>query len=257
MSRNRQHAIYGLYLPDQPDAILYAGSWRVATLDERLRQHRHGACRTTAKMAARGGVETNDLRMRVLTYWMSGVDPNPENEVTLGLQAQGACRWNHPYAFSREDNQRGGRTGGPIGGRKMNETWGKTPKAHEARVRGGHIGNHEGKARGGRNVSREDHIRAGRIGARNQSPEAKAHGGRIGGPIGARKTNDTWGTTPEAHEARVRGGRISMSRMSDEDRIRGGHLGTCAHWHSERPKIDRLCAECARRTILAKDRQPE
>jgi len=247
--KRHQHAIYGLYLPDRPDAILYAGSWRVATLDERLRQHRNGECKTTAKMAARGGVALAALRMRVLAYWMSGVDPNPENEVTLGLQGQGWCRWNHPYAFSSEDSQRGGHIGGHIGGR---------------------MGNREGKARGGRNGSRnqprEARVRGGRTALGKRSPEQRVACARIGG----RKTAESgWHQTPEAHEAHVRGGRIGgriggliggrncsredharagrigMSKMSREDHARGGRLGNCARWHSDRPRIDRLCAECA------------
>ena len=220
----QQHAIYGLYIPDHPDAILYAGSWRVATLDKRLRQHREGKCRTTTKMAARDGVATGDLQMRVLAYWMSGVDPNPENEMTLGLQARGWCPWNSRYVFTRQDNQVGAhkqpREAKSRGARKLNETWGQTPEAHEARRR------------------------AASIGGRNQSREAKAAGGHIGGPIGGRKTQATWGKTPEAQEARRCGGRI------------GGRLTNCTRWHADRPKGDRLCAECAAKAALDNPSEP-
>lgn len=225
MNRNRQHAIYGLYLADRPDVILYAGSWRVATLDERLHQHRDGACRTTAKMAARGGVETTDLRMCVLAYWMSGIDASPENGVILDLQDRGECRWNGPYAWSTEDCRKAGR----IGGRKLAEGgWHQSPEGQEA------------------------HSRAGHIGITKMSYDDRARGGR-------RMKENGWHETPEAHEAHVRGGRIggrtTMDKMVPEQRLRfwraGGRLRACSRWHSDRPKVDRLCAECARKSNRA------
>jgi general stress protein YciG len=236
----RQHAIYGLYLWDEPDIILYAGSWRVVRLDKRLRQHRAGECRTTAKMAAKQGIDTNALRMRVLAYWMSGAEPSPEGKMIVTLQALGQCQWNHPYAMSTEDGRIGGhnttakmtpeqlsrrgRIGGRIGVRKLNQTWGKTAMAHAHRVRVGAIG--------GRNVSREDHARAGRIGGHKTQELAKTPNGSElfarTGRIGGLKMQAGWGKMPEAHEARIHGGRIA----------------SCTRWHSDRPKVDRLCMEC-------------
>ena len=61
----------------------------------------------TRKLAERNGINTRDLGMRVLQYWLSGDEPNPEGMVTKKLQAKGQCRWNYPYIFSTEDNQRG------------------------------------------------------------------------------------------------------------------------------------------------------
>lgn len=259
----RQHAIYGLYLPDEPTAILYAGSWRVATLDERLRQHREGECRTTAKMAARGGVETSDLRMRVLAYWMSGVDPNPENKIMLGLQAARQCRWNHPYALSSEDTQRGGRAGA----HKMHETWGKTPEGHAHHVRIGGITARKMVESGWHQSLKghAHHVRAGRIGGpiaaskvRELAKTSEGHamfartgrlGGLLGGPIGGRHLGESgWHETPEAHEAHIRGGRNGW-RVS-------GRIAICTRWHSDRPKIDRLCAECAAKATTVVPNSP-
>ena len=261
--KRHQHAIYGLYLPDQPDVILYAGSWRVATLDERLRQHRDGECRTTAKMAVRGGVETSDLRMRVLAYWISGADLNPEGEIVLGLQMQGQCRWNHPYAFSTEDNQRGGRIGMSKVSREDHARAGRigmSKMSREDRARGGRISmskmSREDRARGGRTSlskrSPEDRVTYARIGSLasaasgwHQSPEGQAAHIRAG-RIGGRKTAENgWHQTPEGQAAYIRAGRIGMSKMSREDHARGGRIANCARWHSDRPKVDRLCAECA------------
>jgi len=277
----RQHAIYGLYLPDQPDVILYAGSWRVATLDERLRQHREGKAPITRKMATKSGVNTGDLRMRVLDYWMSGGD-NPEGEITIVLQAKDQCRWNFPHALSTEDSRRGvctangrmspeerkqnarkgglataagwsktprghavhvrcGHIGGPIGGpigiRKTNETWGKTPEAHEHRVRIGRIGGAISGPINAAKISHEDRVRGARTANARMTPEQRQEnarkgglvGGRKGGLIGMRRMMGTWGLTLEAHDARVQ----------------AGYLRACVRWHPDRPKIDRLCAECA------------
>ena len=128
---SHQHVIYGLYLPDQVDVILYAGSWCAATVDERLRQHHAGECRTTTKMAAKQGIDPKHLRMRILVYWTSGVELSPEGKIIFALQAQGQSRWNSPHAFSTEDSRRGAR--------KLNETWGKSAAAHEMHVRNGHL----------------------------------------------------------------------------------------------------------------------
>lgn len=237
MLGQRQHAIYGLYLSAASDVVLYAGSWRVATLDERLRQHRAGECRTTAKMAARQGLDTNFLRMRVLAYWMSGVEASPEGKVILGLQARGQCRWNHPYTMSTKDCQQGAYS--------MHATWGRTDEAHEIWVRigriGGYKGNREGKARGG-------HIGGligGLIGGHLGNHEAKVQGGHIGGCRAA----EGWGRTPEAQEQRIRAGRIGSSKTFHEEHVRGAHIGNCTRWHSGRPKVDRLCAQCTANSL--------
>lgn len=70
-----------------------------------------------------------------------------------------------------------------------------------------------GRNQGRRNVESGHWARIQSLGASlgvrilNANPEAqewRSRGGRIGGPIGARKTNATWGKTPEAREARAR-----------------------------------------------------
>lgn len=241
MTKLGLHAIYGLYLPDQPGVILYVGSWCTATLDERLRQHQDGEARMTMKCAARQGIRTADLRMHILCYWMAGSEPNPEGKITRGLQARGQGRWNHPHAFSTEDSQKGGRIrmlkmsredraragriGGPIGGRKMQATWGKTPEAHEQSVRTmrklqeGYCKTPE---------AHEMHLRVGhKIQELAKTPEGRelfAQTGRIAGL----KTQAGWGKTPEAQEVRVHAGRISA------------HL----HWHVNRGIINPQCPLC-------------
>jgi hypothetical protein len=286
MSRNRQHAIYGLYLPDQPDVILYAGSWSVATLDERLRQHRDGECRTTAKIAARGGVKTDDLRMRVLAYWISGVDQNPEGEVVLGLQVQGWCRWNHPYALSTEDSRRGGR----ISGRKLADSgWHQTLEGREAHSRAARIGGRMGW----RALTREERAAIGRASLAKRTPEQRTATARSAGRASmAKRTREdrwaiaaksaTWSRSPEGREARARAGsiggrnlmasgwhqspegqeahtrsgRISINGMSREEHAHGGYIVCCARYHADRPKIDRLCVECTRRSGLVENEKP-
>jgi len=195
---SHQHVIYGLYLPDQVDVILYAGSWCAATVDERLRQHHAGECRTTTKMAAKQGIDPKHLRMRILVYWTSGVELSPEGKIIFALQAQGQSRWNSPHAFSTEDSRRGAR--------KLNETWGKSAAAHEMHVRNGHLF--------------------------------------------ARRTNQTWGKTPEAHQAEARGARKQREIWGQTPEAhkafaRNGRLANCVRHHAGRPKVDRLCAECA------------
>ena len=121
-SGRKQHAIYGLYLSGEPGTVLYAGSAPLVTtgalredgknagLEKRLMLHRCGCVRTTAKCAARHGIDPLDLHMRVLQYWTSGTEDCPEGALIQELQTHGQCRWNHPYAWTTEDSQRGGRT---------------------------------------------------------------------------------------------------------------------------------------------------
>jgi len=209
----RQHAIYGLYLPDQPDAILYAGSWLVATLDERLRQHRQGEAPMTRKLAARNGVETSDLRMRILAYWMSGGD-NPEGKITSVLQSQGQCRWNFPHTLttadcrkgmsrmSREDHARGGRASGGIAFRRI------TPEQHRKNSR---KGMRTANARMTHAQHRENSRKGSRVANERMTPEERSEKARIA----AFRANETWGQTIAAHEHRTRAGR----------------LANCTRWH--------------------------
>ena len=217
----QQHAIYGLYLPDQPSVILYVGSWRVATLDERLCQHREGKAPLTRKMAAKNGVNTADLRMRTLAYWMSE-DGNPEGEIVLTLQSQGQGRWNFPHTLSSGDCRRGAQN-----------------QPHEARVRCGRNQPLEAKARGGR------------IGAQNQPHEARVRGGQTSMAKWTPKerlASAAWSRSLKGREAKVRAGRIG-GRIS-------GRPNNCARWHTGRPKVDRLCAECAGKAALDNHPKP-
>jgi len=237
MTKPGLHTIYGLYLTDQPAVILYVGSWCAATLDERLRQHREGEAPRSRKMAVRDSINIRNLQMHVLTYWMAGIEPNPEGEITRGLQARGQCRWNHPYAFTTGDAQRGGR--------KTNATWGRTAEAHEHRVRTGRkvqatwgqtSEGHEAHARGGRRL-KESGWSQTREGQETLS-RAGHVGGRKGGLIGGRALADSgWHESPEGHKAHVRAG----CNQPYEAKI----LGPCTRWHADRPKINRLCTECA------------
>lgn len=262
MTKPGLHAIYGLYLPDQPAVILYVGSWCVATLDDRLRQHREGGCKTTSKCAARNGVETSDLRMRVLRHWMAGTEPNPEGEMTRGLQVHGQCRWNHPYALTTEDSRKGGLISGPINIRKM---------SRDDLARAGRIGGPIGMSK----MSREDHARGGRKGVRKmmeiygrtleahemhlrvgrkiqelaKTPEGRelfARTGRIAGL----KTQAGWGKTPEAQEVRIRNGHMNGLKLAQ----RGWHQSpegqehhvSAMHqrWHINRGIINPECELC-------------
>lgn len=239
----RQHAIYGLYLPEEPNVVLYAGSWRVATLDERLRQHREGGAPLSRKMAARCGIDTADLQMRVLAYWISGVDPNPEGEITLRLQAQGWCRWNFPHTLSSEDSRRGARV---VSERMTHEERsdrsraGAHNQAREGKVRGGHIGG----------------LRVRELALTPEGHDLFVRNGRIGGAMGARKTNSIWGKTRAAFEARTEAGGIGGRNGSHQDKVRSGRIGNCVRYHTDRPKVDRLCAECAGKAALDNHPKP-
>jgi hypothetical protein len=73
------------------------------------------------------------------------------------------------------------------------------------------------------------------------------------------KTKEGWGRTPEAQEQRLRAGRIGSRKAHEggwlqthEGHIatqRGARITNCFRWHSDRPKVNRLCAECAAKTL--------
>ena len=151
------HIIYGLFQKGHPRNVLYVGSWKENTLPDRIEQHRNGYCKTTAKMAKRDNVKTNDLRAHALRLWE---EESPEYHILKLCKVFGMARWNFPYAFTSEDNRRGGITNAKSG--------------HLRRI----------AASGGRANSSENKRRAGRIGGSRGTQENRSKAGLIGGPIG-------------------------------------------------------------------------
>lgn len=203
------HAIYGLYLSDQPDIILYVGSWSMATLADRLWQHRKGQCRTTKKMAQKNGIQTSRLHMRVLRYWTSGIDRCPEAEIARQLQADGQCRWNGPYTWSPEENRRGRMTT-----KERHRSEGLNPKEFAQRC----------------------------LNIRNQPREARIQGGLVGARV-LKEKHEREGLTERELVQRRAAAAIGMP-IGGFDAVTAV-MANHKRWHTDRGLMQPECAFCA------------
>ena len=233
-----EHVVYGLYSPDNPRYVLYVGSWKAATAHERIAQHRRGESKQTKKMAARDGIALETLGARVLCHWQTG--ESREHRVMRLCMAFGMAPWNKlGNVLTSEDNRKGGRNGGPKGGRRRIELHGNpgTPEGNRKAVA-------IHKANGWEHQKK---IAGKGVRAANAIHEANgwAHLSKAGRK-GAFKRNELYGNpaTPESRRKGLCKAAAANEANGWEAQRAGVRKGNHLRWHVNRGIVDPDCELC-------------